>query len=294
MSKKLVYFVLLISVVFFWGLTFPLMKLTLYYISPTLLLSTRFLLSAALMIPLIFKNKKLFEKNNVVIGITGGILLFLAYYFQTVGLKYTTASQSGLITGLYILLLPLISLLYVKLKINKIDVFAVLLGFAGLILMSSFKISSQYAFGDILTFICAILYAFQTVYVYKYTKSLDSMVFTFYQLLLVGVLSSLFLPFHVNFSGLHVPVVIFTIVFTAVFAGLYAYLINTRALLYIEPTAAGVIYVGEPVFAVITSIFIINEIPTIYTVIGGVIIVMAMFIETFHKYIEGKSSFKVN
>ncbi len=285
---------LLISVVFLWGLSFPLMKLTLYYISPVLLLSTRFLLSAALMVPLVFKNKKLFEKNNIVIGVIGGILLFLAYYFQTVGLKYTTPSQSGLITGTYIILLPLISLLYVKLKINKIDVFAVLLGFAGLFLMSSFKISPQYAFGDILTFICAIFYAFQTVYVYKYTKFLDSLVFTFYQLLIVGVLSSLFLPFHVSFSGLHVPIVIFTVVFTAVFAGLYSYLINTRALMYIEPTAAGVVYVGEPVFAVITSIFIINEIPTVYTVIGGIIIVIAMFIETFHKYVESKGSFKVD
>ncbi len=294
MSKKLVYFMLLISVVFLWGLSFPLMKLTLYYISPVLLLSTRFLLSAALMVPLVFKNKKLFEKNNIVIGVIGGILLFLAYYFQTVGLKYTTPSQSGLITGTYIILLPLISLLYVKLKINKIDVFAVLLGFAGLFLMSSFKISPQYAFGDILTFICAIFYAFQTVYVYKYTKFLDSLVFTFYQLLIVGVLSSLFLPFHVSFSGLHVPIVIFTVVFTAVFAGLYSYLINTRALMYIEPTAAGVVYVGEPVFAVITSIFIINEIPTVYTVIGGIIIVIAMFIETFHKYVESKGSFKVD
>ncbi len=285
---------LLISVVFLWGLSFPLMKLTLYYISPVLLLSTRFLLSAALMVPLVFKNKKLFEKNNIVIGIIGGILLFLAYYFQTVGLKYTTPSQSGLITGTYIILLPLISLLYVKLKINKIDVFAVLLGFAGLFLMSSFRISTHYAFGDILTFICAIFYAFQTVYVYKYTKFLDSLVFTFYQLLIVGVLSSLFLPFHVSFSGLHVPIVIFTVIFTAVFAGLYSYLINTRALLYIEPTAAGVVYVGEPVFAVITSIFIINEIPTIYTVIGGIIIVIAMFIETFHKYVESKGSFKAD
>ncbi len=293
MSKKLLYFLLLISVVFFWGLTFPIMKLSLYYISPVLLLSMRFLLSAALMIPIIFKNKKLFERNNVVLGVIGGILLFLAYYFQTVGLEYTTSSQSGLITGMYVILLPLMSLLYVKIKLNKIDVFAVSVGFIGLILMSSFKFSSHDTFGDILTFICAIFYAFQTVYIYKYTKFLDSIVFTFYQLLLVGVLSSLFLPFGVNFSGLSKPIVIFTIIFTALFASLYAILINTKALLYIEPTAAGVVYVGEPVFAVITSIFIINEIPTKYTIIGGIIIVIAMFIETLHKYFEGKNSYKL-
>ncbi len=291
MNKKIKYFLLLISVVFFWGLTFPMMKLALFYISPVLLLSLRFLLSAVLMIPLIFKNKKLFEKNNLVFGIIGGILLFLAYYFQTVGLKYTTSSQSGLITGMYVILLPLISLLYIKIKLNKIDVFAVSIGFIGLVLMSSFNFSSHYTFGDILTFICAIFYALQTVYIYKYTKFLDSMVFTFYQLLVVGVLSSLFLPFHVDFSGLVVPVVIFTIVFTAIFASLYAILINTKALLYIEPTAAGVIYVGEPVFAVITSIIIIDEVPTMYTVVGGIIIVIAMLIETVHKYIEGKNSY---
>ena len=63
--------------------------------------------------------------------------------------------------------------------------------------------------------------------------------------------------------------------------------------MYIEPTAAGVVYVGEPVFAVIASILILKEIPTLYIIIGGIIIVLAMLIETVHKYIETKNSFNI-
>lgn len=293
MRGKIFYFSLLISVVVIWGATFPIMKLSLYYITPTMLLSFRFLLSAALMLPLVLKNKMLVEKKNLVLGIIGGVLLFIAYYAQTVGLEYTTSSQSGLITGMYVVLLPIISLLYLKIKLNKVDVIAVSVGFIGLILMSSLKFNSVDTFGDLLTFICAIFYGIQTAYVFKYTKFLDSMVFTFYQLLMVGVLSTIFLPFSWEPSGLSKPIVIFTIVFTALFASFFAILINTRALMYIEPTAAGVVYVGEPVFAVIASILILREIPTVYIILGGIIIVLAMLIETIHKYIESKNSLNI-
>ena len=125
MKGKIFYFMLLISVVIIWGATFPIMKLSLYYITPTMLLSFRFLLSAAFMLPIILKNKMIVEKKNVVLGITGGVILFIAYYAQTVGLEYTTSSQSGLITGMYVVLLPIISLLYLKIKLNKVDVIAV-------------------------------------------------------------------------------------------------------------------------------------------------------------------------
>ena len=293
MKGKIFYFMLLISVVIIWGATFPIMKLSLYYITPTMLLSFRFLLSGLLMLPIVIKNKMLVEKKNIILGITGGILLFIAYYTQTVGLEYTTSSQSGLITGMYVVLLPIISLLYLKIKLNKVDVIAVSIGFIGLILMSSLKFNSADSFGDLLTFICAIFYAIQTAYVFKYTKFLDSMVFTFYQLLMVGVLSTIFLPFSWEPSGLLKPIVIFTIVFTAIFASFFAILINTKALMYIEPTAAGVVYVGEPVFAVIASILILREIPTLYTIIGGIIIVLAMFMETVHKYIETRNSMNI-
>lgn len=293
MRGKIFYFMLLISVVIIWGATFPIMKLSLYYITPTMLLSFRFLLSGLLMLPMVIKNKMLVEKKNIILGITGGILLFIAYYTQTVGLEYTTSSQSGLITGMYVVLLPIISLLYLKIKLNKVDVIAVSIGFIGLILMSSLKFNSADSFGDLLTFICAIFYAIQTAYVFKYTKFLDSMVFTFYQLLMVGVLSTIFLPFSWEPSGLLKPIVIFTIVFTAIFASFFAILINTKALMYIEPTAAGVVYVGEPVFAVIASILILREIPTLYIIIGGIIIVLAMFMETVHKYIETRNSMNI-
>ncbi|WP_337860432.1 DMT family transporter [Ferroplasma sp.] len=293
MRGKIFYFMLLISVVIIWGATFPIMKLSLNYISPVMLLSFRFILSAVLMIPIIFKNKMLLEKKNIILGVVGGILLFIAYYTQTVGLKYTTSSQSGLITGMYVVLLPIISLLYLKIKIKKIDVVAVTIGFIGLIVMSSLKFNSTDTFGDILTFICAIFYAVQTAYVFKYTKFLDSMVFTFYQLLMVGALSLIFLPFSWDPSGLLHPIVIFTIIFTAIFASFFAILINTKALMYIEPTAAGVVYVGEPVFAVIASILILKEIPTPGIIIGGIVIVAAMLIETLHKYIESKNSLEL-
>ncbi len=288
MDRRLFYLILLIFIVFIWGLTFPFMKISLYYISPVVLLAFRFIISSLLLIPLIKRKKLLFEIKHLKYGLSAGLLLFLAYYFQTVGLKYTTSSQSGLITGLYVVMLPVISYFYLHIKANRGDILAVILGTLGLLIMSRIDFSGSYLFGDILTLICAFFYAMQTAYVFKYSKNLDSGIFTFYQLIVVGILSLLLIAQSPNISGLRLPIVIFTIIFTAALAGTFAIYVNTRALMYVEPTAAGIIYVGEPMFAVISSIIILDEIPNIYTIIGGIIIISGMLVESIEKYIQAK------
>ncbi|AAT43215.1 DMT family transporter [Picrophilus oshimae] len=291
MDRRIFYLLLLIFVVFIWGLTFPFMKITLYYISPVVLLAFRFIISSILLIPLIKKRNFLLEKKHLKYGLSAGFMLFLAYYFQTVGLKYTTPSQSGLITGLYVVMLPLISYFYLHIKANRGDLIAVMLGTAGLIIMSKIDFSGSYLFGDVLTLICAFFYAMQTAYVFKYSRDLDSGVFTFYQLIVVGVLSAILISYNPDISGLVVPIVIFTLIFTAALAGTFAIYINTRALMYVEPTAAGIIYVGEPMFAVLSSIIILGEIPNIYTIIGGIIIISGMLVESIDKYLAAKTTF---
>ncbi|MFG1519012.1 MAG: DMT family transporter [Thermoplasmataceae archaeon] len=287
-NQKIFYMALLLLVTFFWGVTFPLIKITLGFVSPVSFLVIRFLVSALILLPFVIRNKSLMRSRDIKLGISAGFLLFVGYFFQTVGLNYTTASQSGIITGLYVVLLPFISLVYLKLRPDRISIMASFIAFAGLIIMSAGNLgNSGIQLGDVLTVISAVAYAFQIAYVSKYSSSLDSLVFTFYQLLSVALFSSIFLPFMsspftVNYF------VIFTILFTAVFAGVLAIFISNRSLIYIEPTAAGVIFVGEPVFAAVTSVIITGQILGIYTVVGGTIMIFAMFITTFRNYLMGR------
>ncbi len=292
-NPKIFYMGLLLLVTFFWGVTFPLIKIALGFISPVSFLVIRFLASSLLLLPFVIRNRSLRRARDIRLGISAGFLLFLGYFFQTVGLNYTTASQSGIITGLYVVLLPFISLIYLKLRPDRVSVFASFLAFAGLIVMSAGDLeNSGIQFGDVLTIISAVAYAFQIAYVSKYSSTLDTYVFTFYQLLSVAVFSSIFLPFMGSPFAINYFVV-FTVLFTAIFAGIFAIFVSNKSLIYVEPTAAGVIFVGEPVFAAITSVIITGQELGIYTVIGGTVMIFAMFLTTFRNYLMGKRAIPV-
>ena len=288
-AKTYSYMGLLLLVTFFWGLTFPLIKNTLDFVSPLIFLALRFGLSTVFLVPFLIKKKGIFGRRNMIQGFIAGILLFFGYYFQTIGLEYTTASKSGIITGIYVVFIPIISYYYLKKPASRYDIIASVMAFSGLILMSSGALSnSGIELGDILTLFGAIAYAFQIAYLSKYSEGIDTVVFTFYQLLVVAVFSMVFLP---TYPSLHMDLnyyAIFTIVFTAIFAGTFAMFITTKALIFIEPTAAGIIFVGEPIFAAISAVIINHEVLGPYTLIGGSIMVLAMFITTVDKYVSSR------
>ncbi|EQD75675.1 membrane protein containing DUF6, transmembrane, partial [mine drainage metagenome] len=141
-----------------------------------------------------------------------------------------------------------------------------------------------------LTVICAIGYAIQIVYVSKHSSHIDSMKFTFYQMITVSVLSLVTIPTFSIYYDLYSPIVIFTIIFTAIFAGIMGYFIINKALIYVKPEKAGVVLVTEPVFAAIFSYVLVSNNIGIYTVIGGSIMVLAMFISVFDSYLKSKNS----
>ncbi|MCL5803617.1 MAG: DMT family transporter [Thermoplasmataceae archaeon] len=296
-NQKMLYMGLILLVTFFWGVTFPLIKIALEYISPVVFLALRFSVSAIMLVPFILKSRRLLERRIARIGITAGIFLFLGYYFQTVGLEYTTAANSGIITGIYVVLLPFISFAYLKIRASKLDVVASALAFAGLFIMSASSLAlknSTVDLGDILTVICGVAYAVQIAYVSKYSGGLDSTVFTFYQILTVAVLSAVFIPTYSTALLTLNTMVVFVIVFTALFGGVLAYFITTKALIYVEPTSAGIIFVGEPIFAAISAVIIGGEVLGPLTIVGGSVMVFAMLLTSVDKYLSHRRALTVS
>ena len=289
-SKGLFYVLLLLLATISWGLTFPLINLSLQLISPVIFLFIRFLISAIILLPII-GIKKLKTKGGEIEGIIAGFLLFIGYYFQTVGLKFTTPADSGIITGLYVVIVPLLSYVYLKSKVSKTDWIAVIIAMLGLVILSDgVSGSSSVEYGNILTVICAVGYAIQIAYVSKHSSHIDSMKFTFYQMLTVSVFSLITIPTFTIYYDLESPLVIFTLIFTAIFAGIMGYFLINRALIYVKPEKAGVVLVTEPIFAAIFSYILVNDKIGIYTIVGGSIMISAMFISVLDTYFKSKSN----
>ena len=273
MQNETKYSFLIIIATLSWGVTFPLIKISLEYMSPVIFLAIRFLISTIVMIPFI-KNRS--DLTGLRQGFIAGFFLFLGYYFQTIGLYFTTPAISGFVTGLYIVLVPVIAYLIYRQRISKSDLSAVTLAFVGLLIITVGEVSNfSLQIGDILTFICAVGYAMQIIYVSRNNK-LDMVKFTFFQMAAVSLYSTIAIPtfkIYFNFSS---PILIFTIAFTAIFAGVVAYFITNKALVYVKPEKASIIMVSEPVFAAIFSVILTGIPLSYYTIGGGALMVIAM------------------
>ena len=257
MENEIKYSMLIIVSTLSWGVTFPLIKISLEYMSPVIFLSVRFGISSLLMLPFI---KRPWNFSGIREGFIAGFFLFTGYYFQTVGLYYTTPAISGLITGIYVVLVPVISFAFLRLKVSSMDWISVMIALTGLIIISGGQLSnSSVQFGDILTLICAVGYALQMIYVARHSH-IDTVKFTFFQMLAVFAFSTLLIPSFKIYSDLTLPIV------------------------YVRPEKAGIIMVSEPVFAAIFSVIITGIPLSIYTIIGGSLMVAAMFLTVYDQH----------
>ncbi len=287
MEKRLFYMGMLLLVTFFWGVTFPVVKFALQFSSPDTFLALRFLIASAVMGLFLRRGRKNLNRNTVLHGIIAGFLLFLGYYFQTVGLDYTSAAASGVITGVYVIILPVLSYLYLSSRISRVDILASLIAFSGLILMSiSSGTHGTTLLGNLLTLVCGIAYAFQIVYVSKHSSKLDSSAFTFYQLAFVTVFSALTIPISPGGIGTVNTDVVLAALFTALVGSVFGYYVSTVALIYVDASAAGIIFVGEPIFAALSSVVLAHEVLSRVVIAGASLMVMAMFLTTVDKYLR--------
>lgn len=180
--------VLLLSAALIWGYSFTTMKDALDTIPVFALIYIRFL-PAALCMLLLFHKRIAAHLNarNLAVGLGMGALMWAAYGLQTLGLDQTTAGKSAFLTGTYCILVPFMSRIISKEKLNRYNMGAAVLclGGIGLVALDSMAFNG----GDMLTLGGAIFFALQMAVASKYGRSMDINVITFWMFVGNGVLS---------------------------------------------------------------------------------------------------------
>lgn len=160
-----------------WGLSFTILRWTLDSFSTTQLLFWRFLIAFVLGEVLFFIfNKKEFKTSfsDAKISIIPGISLGLSLIAQTYGLLYTTATNSGFITSLYVVILPFIAFIFFKHKIKLRHFLLGFLAFSGMGLMLNLKwadllgqgsVIQSLNRGDLITLIAAVTASVQILFI---------------------------------------------------------------------------------------------------------------------------------
>ncbi len=249
-------------------------------------LAWRFGLAAVLMIvirPACFKGMDIHEIWR---GLALGTVLGLGYITQTYGLLWASASVSGFITGMFVVLTPLMSWLILRHRVSKRILLAVLIATIGLGLLSlqGWSVGK----GEALTLACALFYAIHIVGLGAWSSQYKAYGFTVLQLAIVaGIAAVTALP-----GGIVVPPsaeVWLVVVFTAVLATAIAFFVQTWAQALVSPTRAAVIMTMEPVFAGVFGVIFAGDIMTPRIILGAICVVAAMFLVQFR---NGSSSIR--
>jgi drug/metabolite transporter (DMT)-like permease len=273
MKIKVFLYLGLLATTAVWGGAFLVMKDSLVRQDVYSFLASRFILAAAFMF--IYKPKSLtglsrkFVKRAVLIG----LLLCSGFIFQTFGLTQTTVSNTGFITGLYLVFTPLISWLLLKREIFKVQWLAVLVATIGLYFISFNGISV--GTGEILVLISALLFAGQIVALGEWSDGKNT-----YALTLIQILVSAVIFFALSLKdGFQLPpdnAVWSAVFYTAFFATFLGFLIQTKAQSVMSATVAGVLLAMETPFALFFGLYFDNDPITLRIISGGTLVLIAM------------------
>jgi len=258
-----------------WGLSFIVMKDAIQRQSVNNFLFTRFTLAVIVMILIRPQTIKLFNKDLLQRGGLAGIFLGLGYIAQTLGLERTGAAITGFITGLYVVLTPLIASIVLKEKITKFTWLCIAVATFGLGLLSIRGFSV--GIGEMFVLASAVLFAAHIIALSKWSSGRDVYAMTVIQLTMCAILAGLASAV----EGYSLPPdrgVWSVVIFTAVFATALAFIVQTWSQAHMSATKVAVILTMEVVFAALFAILLGGERLTLQTAIGGILVVVAMYL----------------
>jgi len=279
----------LIFIVMIWGTTFPLMKIALGNVKPFYFISLRFITAFIVLTLILNKRLKKINIKTIKIGTFLGLWLFLGFAFQIYGLQFTTASRSGFITGLSVIVVPILSIFILK-EIPSISSWiGVILALVGMYFLTGFT-EAGFNYGDLLTFFCAVSIALQIVFLSKYIKNEDPLVITWLQITTVMVLGTVIAffesPSNVAINSNSIAVIIYT----GIFATALAIFVQSRAQQFTSSTHTGLIFSLEPVFGALFSFMILNERMQTMGMIGATLIFLGIVLSELGDKKVGENS----
>ena len=269
-----------------WGLAFVAQKDAAGSIGVLSFTCLRSLVTCLILFPVCVLRKRRFPeiksvKAHIPAGLIMGVLLFGAVYFQQWGLEYTTASKSGFLTALYMIIVPIIGLfLGRKLKIHMLLSVAIAItgaAFLSLDFSEGFNIGK----GEILTLVCALLFSIHIIYIDSCTGGLDSVYLCAMQFgtcFVVGLVGTILFE---DLTWTQIQNSLGSILYVGALSGAVGYTFQIIGQKYAEPTLASIVMCMESVFAVLGGWLIGGELLTGLEYLGCVLMLAGCIIAQF-------------
>ncbi|MAO82118.1 MAG: EamA family transporter [Nocardioides sp.] len=258
-----------------WGSTFFLIRDLLERVPTLDFLAVRFLIAAVAMLLVapraVARLSPESRRHAVVLGGVYGV----AQVLQTTGLAHTPASVSGFITGMYVVMTPLLAAVLLRTRIGGLTWVAVAIAAGGLAVLTLDGVSMGY--GEAITLMSAVLYALHIVGLGAWSDPRQALGMSIVQIVVIAVLCSIAtVPDGVVLPSTRADWA--SVVYMALVAGAAAMLAQTWAQAHLPPTRSAIIMSMEPVFAATFAVWLGGEPTTLRMVGGGLMVLTAMLL----------------
>jgi drug/metabolite transporter (DMT)-like permease len=265
----------LLAVTAVWGSTFVLIKDVVGRMSVVDFLAVRFAIAAVVMLLLFGVHVLRLGRAQQLRGLALGVLYGFAQWLQTEGLARTSPSVSGFVTGMYVVITPILALLIFRQRMPLTTWLAAVLATIGLgvLALNGFEVDT----GVLLTLASAALYALHIVGLGHWSKTGEAFGMSAVQMVgIAAVCIAATLPHH----GPALPPdgkAWVAVLYMALVAGAFAMLVQTWAQAHMPATRAAIVMTTEPVFAAGFAVLLGVDALTTRMIGGGALVLVAMY-----------------
>jgi drug/metabolite transporter (DMT)-like permease len=267
--------VALVGIAAIWGLTFVMVQDAIEEIEPMTFLAYRFLPAAALVALVFWRGLRDLPRAGWRAGFVMGIFLTAGYVAQTFGLEHTTASNAGFITGLFVVLTPLLGSVVFGLEVGRAAWAAALLSALGLLLLSGAGGDLNLR-GDGAVFLCACAFAMHILLTARAVKRFAVGPLVAVQLGVCGLFCLAYASFAGQLEAPGSPTVWSALIVTSLLASALGFLVQSYAQRYASPARTALILAAEPAFAGLFGYLLQDERLSAVAWTGAVLIMVAI------------------
>lgn len=259
----------------FWGSSFPAIKFVVSIIDEAMYTWLRGTIALIGLSPYFFYHvlKNGINRRHLIGGIAAGAAFALGLWLQGWGTRYTSASNSAFITGLFIIFVLIYDALSSK-RYSLSALASLLIAVTGIYLLT--MPSGGIGIGELLVLMGAFFWAAQVIIVDRYSES-NPLIFTFYEIMP----TLLFVPLGLSRQNLSldvVGIVLPPIIYLGLVSTNLGFILQVYGQRWLGPFEASLIMLFEPVFAAVFSALLLNESFSITWIIGAGLILAGMLL----------------
>ncbi len=291
MSKNMKANSLLLLTSFIWGSAFVGQSLGMDYLGPFAFNGIRFFLAGLVLLPVMYffykKRRKAYTEEKIVTerrhsiigGIICGVILFTAAAFQQVGILYTSVGNTGFITALYIMIVPILSI-FLKKRVGIKVWISVFMAIVGLYLLCIpwGKGFTDINVGDVYVLVCAFAFALHILTIDHFSDKANGIDMSGIQFFVCAILNLIVMGFFETTAISDVLISWKALLYTGILSGGVGYTLQIVGQKDTDPTIASLILSLESVFAAICGYLILDEVKSTQEVIGCCIMFAAIIL----------------